>query len=85
MAGRSASRKRINVWWERSFLPCVVGLPGSPLIGMVPFDARKISTEPIVPARSWLNASELSDNTSWGAPHVAIARSSTSLASALFS
>ena len=62
--GRFASRNQVIVWCERSFLPCVVGLPGSPVIGMVPREARNTSTFPIVPPRSWLKADELSDSSS---------------------
>ncbi len=76
---------RLVAHCERSFLPCVVGFPGNPLIGMVPLEARKISTDPIDPCRSWLKARELSLRTSWGAPWASIARASTSWASRLFS
>lgn len=62
--GRFALRNRVIVWCERSFLPCVVGLPGRPVMGMVPLEARNTSTLPILPPRSWLNADELSDSNS---------------------
>lgn len=39
VAGRFALRNRGIVWCERSYLPCVVGLPGSPVVGMVPREA----------------------------------------------
>ena len=41
---------------------------GSPVMGIVPCDARYTSTAPMRPCRSWLNADELSERSSWGAP-----------------
>ncbi|MET3934501.1 hypothetical protein ABIE00_002547 [Arthrobacter sp. OAP107] len=57
-----------QVWWKRSFLPCVVGLYGFPVIASIPSEVTYVRSWPWRPRREGFNAAPLSVSSFWGTP-----------------
>lgn len=74
------SRNRNRVWWKRSFLPCVVGRYGLPVIGCTPSAFTCATSWPSYPRRDGFSADPLSVSSRCGTPCAAMPLSTTAIA-----